>query len=156
MSLTPGYETWISLGATVVETAPDFDDMDQRRRKCFMQSEDPFRNDPMQYFEVIILLNLSKCLIWQWYFLIEDWTLIFFFFWTKPGFHCFHVFRIIRSSKTIWTAHWPCYIVEVWIKIKLFSLDLGLWWIQLCYSSSHQAWIGDLWLLALVSSTKKW
>lgn len=52
MSLTPGYETWISLGATVVETAPDFDEMDQRRRKCIMQSEDPFKDDPMKYFEV--------------------------------------------------------------------------------------------------------
>ena len=52
--MTPGYETWISVGATVVGTTPDFDEMDQKRRKCFTQNEDPFKNDPMKFYEVIV------------------------------------------------------------------------------------------------------
>ena len=35
-----------------METTLDFDEMDLGRRKCFMQNEDPFRNDPNKYFQV--------------------------------------------------------------------------------------------------------
>ena len=52
IDLTQGYETWISLGATVVETTSDFNEMDLGRRKCFRQNEDPFINDPNKYFQV--------------------------------------------------------------------------------------------------------
>ncbi len=43
----------------MVKLNTDFDEMDQGRRKCIMQSEDPFKDDPMKYFEVILAqLNL--------------------------------------------------------------------------------------------------
>ena len=50
--MTPGFDTWISIGGTVVETTSDFDDMGVRKRRCFVDSEDPFKNDPLKLYDV--------------------------------------------------------------------------------------------------------
>jgi hypothetical protein len=42
----------------VVETTPDFEDMNQAKRKCFLNNEDPFKDDPLQYYEVISVFSL--------------------------------------------------------------------------------------------------
>lgn len=55
VELTPQYQTWISIGATVVATAPDFDEMSVQKRKCFLDNEDPFKDDPIRIYDVSIV-----------------------------------------------------------------------------------------------------
>jgi len=51
----PGYETWITLDATVIAMTTEFQSMDVEKRKCKLQAEDPFKDDPIKLTDVSYL-----------------------------------------------------------------------------------------------------
>ena len=48
----PGYETWITLDAAIFTKTAEFKAMEVEKRGCLLQTENPFKNDPIMLIDV--------------------------------------------------------------------------------------------------------